>query len=270
MADETFHLSADELDLWLDDRLPLDRLSHLETCDLCRMAAEETREVVLQLRRLPKATPTVSFADRVMAQVSLGVDSEHFSPEDLDLWVAGLLPVARKPHLQRCPSCQALADAERVLVMRLEALPLFDPRPGFADAVMDRVDLPVTSFASAWRGIRGRAARQPMNVGIAASAAMLLGGSLAASAAWAAANQELITGAGTWLVGQAQQWFWQTAATVTALLEQQSWYGPARAALTPGRIAVLAGFSALVYAGGVVLLRRLLAPPAPQAARALP
>jgi len=270
MVDAASHLTNDELDAWLEGRLPQHRSSHLETCDLCRTAAEETREVILQLGRLAKAAPSISFADRVMARVSLSQAGEHFSPEELDLWVSGVLPAERQQHLQRCSRCQTVADAERVLVMRLEALPLFDPQPGFADKVMERVDLPVTSLASAWRGFTRSAARQPMNIGLAAGVAMLLGGSLAASAAWAAANQDVITGAGTWMVGQAQQWFWQAAAIGTALLERHSCYGAARAALPPGRIAALAACAALAYAGGVALLRRLLALPGPQTARALP
>ena len=99
---------------------------------------------------------------------------------------------------------------------------------------------------------------------------MLLGGSIAASAAWAAANQDVITGAGTWFINQGQLWFWQVVGLASAALEQQSWYASARAALTPGRIAALAGCVAMLYAGGVVLLRRLLSLPRSETARALP
>jgi hypothetical protein len=276
MAGDTLHLGPEELDLWLDGRLPSSRTSHLETCEQCRIAAEETSEVVLQLSRLPRAAPTASFADRVMARVQLGgsaarrLGEEHLVPEDLDRWVAGELTGLRVEHLRRCPECQALADAERVLVMRLEALPLFDPKPRFADRVMERVELPITSLTAAWRMWRGRVARDPLTVAVAAGVAVLLGGSLAASAAWAAGNQDTITGAGAWLMSQGQQWFWQAVGLATALLERQPWYSAARAALTPGRLAVLAAGVAALYAGGVMLLRRLLAPPSPEAARALP
>jgi hypothetical protein len=276
MTSDTLHLGPEELDLWLDGRLPDSRASHLETCDLCRIAAEETREVVAQLSRLPKAAPAASFADRVMARVELAGNAErrlreeHLVPEDLDRWVAGELTGLRAEHLRRCPECRALANAERVLVMRLEALPLLNPNHDFADRVMEGVELPVTSIASAWRMWRGRVAREPLTVGVAAGVAVLLGGSLAASAAWAAGNEDTITGAGAWLISHGQQWFWQGVAAATAFLEQQPWYGTARAVLTPGRLAALGGSVAALYAGGVMLLRRLLALPGVEAARALP
>jgi hypothetical protein len=268
MADDSLHLSPDELDLWLEGSLPLSRTSHLETCDLCRAVTDETREVVLQLSRLPKSSPSARFADRVMAQVN--VLGEHLTPDDLDLWVTGGLPAPRDAHVRGCPECQALADAERVLVLRLEALPLFDPAPGFAGRVLEGVNLPVTSIAGAWRSWRKGVGREPLTVGVAAGVAALLGGSLAASAAWAAANQDAILGAASWLMNHGQQWFWEGVGQATTLLEQQSWYGPVRAALSPARIAALAGCVAALYAGGVMLLRRLLTLPSPEAARALP
>jgi len=269
MVDEPFHLGPEELDLWLDGRLPASRTSHLETCEQCRTAAEETREIVEQLSRLPKASPSHSFADRVMARVNPGPAAIHLSGEDLDAWVTGSLPAPREAHLRGCAECQLLADQERVLVMRLEALPLFDPRPGFADRVMYRVDVPVTSIADAWRLWQRRVFANPIGVGIAAGVAVLLGGSVAASAAWAAGNQDMITGVGTWFMSHGQQWFWQGVGMGTALLDQQSWYPSVRAALTPGRIAALGATSAGLYVAGLIALRRLLSLPRTQVARAL-
>jgi hypothetical protein len=268
MTDATFHLGAEELDLWLEGRLPSDRTSHLETCDLCRTAAEETREVVEQLRHLPRVGPAVSFADRVMARVDVA-GAAHLSLEELDLWVTAELPPGREAHLRDCEGCQKLADQERLLVMRLQALPLFDPGAGFSDRVMDRVNVPVTSLAGAWRLWRIRFSRDPAHVGIAASVAVLLGGSVAASAAWAAGHQDLITGAGTWLLGHGEQWFWQGVNTATGFLERQAWYAPARAALTPAWLVGLGAMAVGLYTGGVLLLRRLIALPGASPARAL-
>jgi len=269
MTDANFHLGAEELDLWLEDRLPASRMSHLETCEQCRTAVEETREVVLQLTRLPKVGPAVSFADRVMAKVDLASAPGHLSLEELDLWVTAQLPPGRQVHLRDCEGCQKLADQERVLVMRLEALPLFDPREGFTDRVMDRVNVPVTSLAGAWRLWRTRFTRNPAHVGIAASVAVLLGGSVAASAAWAAGNQDLITGAGTWLFSHGEQWFWQGVGIGTGFLERQEWYEPVRAALTPARLIGLGASAVGLYTGGVLLLRRLIALPGSPVARAI-
>ena len=131
MRDEAAHLTADELDLWLDGRLPESRTSHLETCQSCQTAAEETRDIVLQLSTLPRIAPERSLADLVMARVALGrTAAPHLTPEDLDQWVDGLLPAPREAHLRDCPECQVLADAERVLVLRLQQVPLFKSAVG--------------------------------------------------------------------------------------------------------------------------------------------
>jgi hypothetical protein len=155
-----------------------------------------------------------------------------------------------------------------MLVMRLEALPLFDPREGFSDRVMGRVNVPVTSLAGAWRLWRTGFTRNPMHVGIAASVAVLLGGSVAASAAWAAGHQDLITGAGIWLLSHGEQWFWQGVNLANGFLERQAWYETARATLTPARLIGIGTFAIGLYAGGVLLLRRLLALPDAPVARA--
>lgn len=265
MLDTPRHLTPDELDLLLDDRLPVARTSHLETCPECQLAAEETRDLVAQLRSLQREAPSVSFADKVLAGVGRGaaeVTAGHLTAEDLDQWVTGGLPVAREGHLRGCPECQALADQEKLLVLRLERLPLFDPQAGFADRVLDRVELPVTSLRGALRLWKGRLERQPMAVAAVAGVAVLLGGSLAASAAWAAGNQDLITGAGQWVLALGQSWFWTGVGT----LEAQGWYQALREAFTPARAAVAgAGITAL-YTAGVLMLRRLIA--LPRAARA--
>jgi len=269
MRDATDHLGPEELDLWLDGRLPADRTSHLETCEPCRSAAEETRDLVLQLATLRSVEPPQSFVEAVMARVKVeGVT--HLTPEDLEQWAEGQLPVARRAHLRSCPECQALADAERVLVMRLTALPLFNPRAGFAERVLDRVHLPVNSIAGAWRFWRTRVFANPIGGGMAAGVAVLLGGSMAASAAWAAGHQDAIAGVGPWLMSQGQQLFWQRAQDLSALLQQQPWYGQLRTSLTPGRIAAVVAIGVALYTAGVMALRRLLALPTAQVSRALP
>jgi len=268
MTRDLSHLGPDELDLWLDGRLPDSRTSHLETCDTCRTAAEETRELVDRLNRLPRVEPQRRFADLIMARVALA-GNEHLTDADLDLWVEGALPAARESHLRACPECQKVADAERVLVLRLQAMPLFNPAPGFSARVMDRVNLPITSVAGAWRLWRTRVFANPIGLAAAAGVGVMLGGSLAASAAWAAAHQDTITGVGTWAMSQGQQLFWQGVSAVTATLQAQPWYASLRASLTPVRIGVVATAGVALYAAGLVALRRLLALPSSQVARAV-
>lgn len=271
MRDEPVHLGPDELDLWLDGRLPETRMSHLETCPTCQLAAEETRDIVLQLSTLPRVAPERSLVEQVMARVQVaGAAAAHLTPDDLDLWIDGLLPARREAHLRDCPECQALADAERVLVLRLQQVPLFNPAPGFSERVMHRVRIPVTSIASAWRFWHTRAFANPISVAAAASAAVVLGGSLAASAAWAAAHQDQISGVVPWLLNQGQLFWNQGITFASTTLEQQSWYAPLKAALTPGRLAVVGTTVLALYGAGVLAMRRLLALPAPQVSRALP
>lgn len=270
MHHEAAHLAPEELDLWLDGSLSEARTSHLETCPACQAAAEETRDIVLQLSTLPRIAPSRSLVDQVMARVDVGrTAAQHLGAEDLEQWVDGLLPAPREAHLRDCPECQVLADAERVLVLRLQAVPLFNPAPGFSERVMNRVNIPVTSLAGAWRFWRTRVFANPISVGAAAGAAVLLGGSLAASAAWAAAHQDTIAGVGPWLMSQGQSVWQQGLSTASGLLEQQSWYAPLRAALTPARIVAVGAAVLALYGAGVLAMRRLLALPAAQVSRAL-
>ena len=222
-----------------------------------------------QLRALPAVAPHALFADRIMTRVARGPEAEHLTADDLELWVEGALPLRGETHLRHCRECQALADAERVLVMRLEALPLFHPAPVFADRVMARVEVPVTSIAGAWRRWRSRAMAEPTSVGLAAGVAVMLGGSIAASAAWAAGNQEFITGAGRALLTNGETWFWQGVTLLNATIQAQSWYTPLRAGLTPGRIVAVVGLGVALYAAGIVALKRLIALPGSEPARAL-
>ncbi|HWA15938.1 MAG TPA: hypothetical protein VG817_05880 [Gemmatimonadales bacterium] len=259
------HLDPEELDLLLEGSLPADRTSHLETCEECRTAAEETREVVFQLASLARVAPAAAFADRVMARVGMTAD-EHLDGQDLDQWVEGLLPAPRELHLRSCPECQALADQERMLVMRLQALPLFNPATGFNERVMARVELPVTSLAGAWHAWKNRTFMSPERVAIAAGLGIMLGGSLAGSAAWASTHQDQIMGASSWFLAEGKYWLLQGLATI----EAQPWYQAIRGALTPARIAAVATVGVALYAAGVLALRRLMALPSAQVARALP
>jgi hypothetical protein len=157
-----------------------------------------------------------------------------------------------------------------MLVLRLQQVPLFNPAPGFGERVMNRVNIPVTSFAGAWRFWRTRVFANPLSVGAAAGTAVLLGGSLAASAAWAAAHQDTIQGVTPWLLNQGQHLWQQGLVAATGFLQQQSWYAPVRAALTPAKIAIVGTTVLALYGAGVLAMRRLLALPAPQVSRALP
>ena len=65
------HLSADEIDAWLDATLAPERARHLDLCTECRERADVERELVQQLTSLELLSPAAGFADRVMQHVSV-------------------------------------------------------------------------------------------------------------------------------------------------------------------------------------------------------
>ena len=70
MTDSTLHLRPDELDLLLEGRLPYDRTSHIETCEECRTALDELRDVSRRSSdALPALEPPAGFSELVMASV---------------------------------------------------------------------------------------------------------------------------------------------------------------------------------------------------------
>jgi hypothetical protein len=70
---------------------------------------------------------------------------EHLTPDEIELWAQGLLPVARAMHLAGCPDCLATAERERKLFVQLAQLERFAPSAEFAERVMARVRLPTPS-----------------------------------------------------------------------------------------------------------------------------
>jgi hypothetical protein len=265
MMDSSSHLRPDELDLALEGKLRVDRTSHIETCEECRTAVEELREVVTQLRSLRSFKPDPGFSELIMASVRVtpAVASEHLSADDLDLWLTGTLHATGRAHLLACGDCRRLADAERTLVFRLERLPLFQPAARFEERVMAQVALP----AKPWRA-RIFATRR--STALAAGIGALVLGSMGTSVLWSMGHQETLTAMGTWATSAATQWTLAAAQDIGARILSQPWALDLRAAATPGRIAALAAIGTALYTGGLLALRRLLALPAPRVARALP
>ncbi|HEY7637419.1 MAG TPA: hypothetical protein VH763_17845 [Gemmatimonadales bacterium] len=63
------HLTPDDLDLWLDGKLPEERQQHLDGCQACLELARAEREIVDQLQSLSLMSASPGFADRVMQSV---------------------------------------------------------------------------------------------------------------------------------------------------------------------------------------------------------
>jgi hypothetical protein len=63
------HLSPDQIDAWLAGALDLETQRHVDQCQACLEQLRAEREVADQIGTLPLLSPTVGFADRVMASV---------------------------------------------------------------------------------------------------------------------------------------------------------------------------------------------------------
>ena len=265
MTDSSSHLGPDELDLALDGKLHADRTSHIETCEECRTAVEELRDVIIQLRALRSFKPDPGFSELIMASVRISppAATAHLSDDDLDAWLTGTLHASARAHLLGCGECRRLADAERTLVLRLERLPLFQPAARFEDRVMAQVSVPS-------RSLRARIFATRRSTALAAGVGALVLGSMGTSVLWSMAHQETLTAMGTWATSAATQWAVSTAQNIGGRILSQPWVLDLRAEATPGRIAALAAIVTALYTGGLLALRRLLALPTPRVARALP
>ena len=181
----------------------------------------------------------------------------HLSPDDVENWLSGTLDAARTRHLDLCPECFDRAQVEREIAEQISALPLMGPSAGFADRVMASVIVPRPRFATR------------RSIAIAASLALALVGSMAASIAWSMANQDVLASVGNWVMAQGAQAGWLAVRGLASNFIEQPWYESARAlASHPGRLAVATGTASLAYLSGVFALRRLLALPAQQVAHA--
>jgi hypothetical protein len=190
----------------------------------------------------------------------------HLSSDDIERWLGGSLDLERTRHLDLCPECFDRAQAEREIVEQLAALASLAPSAGFEDRVMARVTV---ADPFALRSLRRRIFATRRSLAIAASLALALVGSMAASVAWSLANQDLLLAAGNWMLAQGSQAGWLALQGVASNFIEQPWYQSARAfADHPARVAAALGALSLAYLSGVFALRRLLALPSQQVAHA--
>jgi hypothetical protein len=191
----------------------------------------------------------------------------HFSPDDVENWLIGTLDAERTRHLDLCPECSDRTQVEREIVEQLSALPLMAPSDGFADRVMASVTVADPFALRSLRTLRQRIFATRRSMAIAASFALAVIGSMAASVAWSLANQDVLTSIGTWAVAQGSQAGWLALRGLASNFIEQPWYESARTlAGHPARLAAAIGVASLAYLSGVLALRRLLALPTQQVA----
>ena len=187
---------------------------------------------------------------------------QHLSADEIDAWLAGTLPSALQRHAEQCQLCLEQLRAEREIADQLAALPLLSPTPGFADRVMASVSIPDPFAIRSIQATRRRLLATPKSLALAASLAVVLLGSMTWSIAWSLAHQQTLASIGSWLLAQAGQVLWLGLRGLASNFMEQPWYAVVRTLVeNPGRLALVSGLASLAYLGGIVALRRLLAPP---------
>ena len=194
---------------------------------------------------------------------------QHLTPDELDSLLHGEPGPSQLEHLTDCAECALLLGQHRAVVSSLEALPHFDPGEEFADQVMFQVAVPdpfaMRSIATARRRVLETGRRRAL----AASAGIAIIGLMAASIIWTSLNREVLSSAGSWLGGEASQWFWVALRGAFANVTEQPWFDTARGALgAPVRLAAVSACIMLLYVVGLMALRRLMALPSEGAAHA--
>jgi hypothetical protein len=179
----------------------------------------------------------------------------HLTPDELDAFHSGSLASDPRLHLETCADCQQLALADRDLVQQLGRLPPLQARPDLSDRVMARVSIgppvavPILSFP--------RLTRERRAVLVALAAGIML------SVVWSAANRALLD---QWLSVAGSSVLdtgWAAVRAVTVLAAQLPWYRLVRDLATDPMTAILLALALLVvFAAGLVVLRRLIAPSA--------
>lgn len=193
----------------------------------------------------------------------------HLTPDDLDAWLAGAATAESRRHVEECGACLELVRAEEALTAQLAALPLYPPGLDFADQVMASVAIPDPFAIRSLEAARRRLLASPRSIAIAATIALVLLGSMAASAAWTLANRETLITAGNWLAGETARWAWVGLRSAALNLIEQPWFDGFRSLVeTPGRLAITSAALSLMYVSGILALRRLLAVPPRRVAHA--
>lgn len=197
------------------------------------------------------------------------VPGPHLSPDDIDRWLDGILPAGPAGHLESCQTCLELVRAEREIAELVSALPLMAPSAGFADRVMQSVQVPDPFAIRSLGAARRRLFATRRSLAVAASLAILLVGSMAGSIVWTMSHQETLAGIGAWLLAQGGDAAWLALRGIATNLIEQPWYAAAKGVVSqPGRLAIASAVASLAYLGGLLALRRLLALPTQQVAHA--
>ena len=192
----------------------------------------------------------------------------HLTPEDLDHWLEGTLSSVRLVHLEDCPDCFALAHAERRVVAWLGRLPLLAPSSGLSDRVMRAVTVPAPVARAPWRVLVRPSLLGPRWRAVAAGVGLAVTGA-GLSVAWSLGHPDQLASLVSSVGNAAYRFGWTGLQALVANLAEQPWTGAARTLLSsPARAALTLGTGILLYASGLLAMRRLMTAPTNGAARA--
>jgi len=192
----------------------------------------------------------------------------HLTPDDLDHWLEGTLPSAQLVHLEDCPDCFALAHAERRVVAWLGRLPLLAPSAGLSDRVMRAVMVPAPVARAPWRVLAQPSLLGPRWRAMAAGVALAVSGA-GLSVAWSLGHPDQLASLMSWMGNEAYQMGWTGLQALVANLAEQPWTGAVRTLLaSPARAALSLGTGILLYASGILAMRRLMTAPTNGVSRA--
>jgi hypothetical protein len=185
--------------------------------------------------------------------------SPHLSAEELDAVLDGTAEASLFRHAEECAGCAKLLGQHRAVIQALETLPQFAPSDEFADQVMFQVAVPdpfaMRSLATARRRMLGSTRSRAL----AASVAVMLVGTMAASIIWTVFNRDVLASTGHWLGGEAMQWFWVALRGTFANITEQPWFEAMRRVFgAPARIALASACAMALYGGGLYALRKLM------------
>ncbi len=187
---------------------------------------------------------------------------QHLTPDEIDALLFGESTPSLFQHARDCDACARAVAEQRAVIRALESLREFSPSEDFADQVMFQIAVPdpfaIRSIASA----PGRLLVTARSRAVAASVGVLLVGAMAASIIWTALNREVLASAGQWIGGEATQWFWVLLRGTFANVTEQPWFDSVRQGLgAPARLAAASAVAMMLYAGGLMALRKLMSLP---------
>ncbi len=182
------------------------------------------------------------------------MNHRHLLPQELDLLVDGDVGFGVAPlraHVDSCDDCRGRLEALRAVAARLDTLPHFVPRHGFADRVMSEVQV-----IEPWHVALTEQARAlvPQRTGLrvlAAVGAGLVAMTISGSALWLAFRADLLAWSYRSVVDQGSQGLWAGLAATAREL------GAARTDM--GVMALGAAALSITALGAGLAFRRLAA-----------